>query len=477
MDVVSDYFDIQLMAGSTKPNIKIKTADYLGGNDFTDAANWRAPVDADSSITYTLSEDGDTIRVKGFNYDTNYISSTARDNNFFGRKLILEIVTKPDYTAIDNAFAAGILTSENIPTNDTAAILDSSNINVAYTTSPTLKANKVLYQIDERGSIRTHGTFYRYPGAAVQVFAKPINTPEYSYSEWSSTDVTISNNGFTMPEGDAVLMSVASVNKYTVSYEYRDFVPQGTYPASAPASKDYASGEVVDLAKVEAPEGYVFSGWVEDDLDVPANTTAFHMPTEDLHFVGYFIAEPSEWKVEYYFEVLDDTPGTVDYAQTADDTDTFTANTGTEVTATVPHFDGFTYDSNGANVTKGTVKGDGSLTLKLYYKRNLHSVSYEYINTVIGASQLPATVQYKYGQIVDIAPAATAPGYTFSGWSIRSGASAIENGQMKMPDSDVVLRGSFVANSGTAYRVEHYFESSESTDKNDRSNYEIKPAY
>ncbi|MBE5996030.1 MAG: hypothetical protein E7240_01580 [Lachnospiraceae bacterium] len=68
-----------------------------------------------------------------------------------------------------------------------------------------------------------------------------------------------------------------------------------------------------------------------------------------------------------------------------------------------------------------------------------HTVTYTYTGTVpAGASALPAAASYEEGATVTVAPAATAPGYTFSGWS--------RTGSFKMPNTNVVITGSFTAN-------------------------------
>ena len=87
----------------------------------------------------------------------------------------------------------------------------------------------------------------------------------------------------------------------------------------------------------------------------------------------------------------------------------------------------------------------------MYYIRNSYEVTYEYEGEVpTGASELPAKATYKYGENVTVAGAATALGYTFSGWDKK------EN--FTMPASNVVIKGSFTANDDTQYKVEHYLE-------------------
>ena len=62
---------------------------------------------------------------------------------------------------------------------------------------------------------------------------------------------------------------------------------------------------------------------------------------------------------------------------------------------------------------------------------------------------MPTEETYKYGANVTVAEEATAPGYTFSGW---------DKEDFTMPAEDVVIKGSFTANTDTQYKVEHYLQ-------------------
>ena len=69
-----------------------------------------------------------------------------------------------------------------------------------------------------------------------------------------------------------------------------------------------------------------------------------------------------------------------------------------------------------------------------YYTRNSYDVAYAYTGTVpTGASALPEKATVKYGAPVTVAEAATAPGYTFSGWS---------RNDFTMPAENVTITGS-----------------------------------
>ena len=78
-------------------------------------------------------------------------------------------------------------------------------------------------------------------------------------------------------------------------------------------------------------------------------------------------------------------------------------------------------------------------------------VSYAYNGPVpTGASELPAKKGYSIGSDVTVADPATAPGYTFSGWS--------RTGTFTIPEEDIVITGSFTAKTNTKFKAEHYLQ-------------------
>ena len=236
-------------------------------------------------------------------------------------------------------------------------------------------------------------------------------------------------------------------NSYKVTYTYSGTVPSGA--SELPTEKSYKYGEQVTVAEAASAPGYTFSGW--------SRSEKFTMPAEDVVISGSFTANSDTgYKVEHYKETLD---GSYELADTDNN---LKATTDTTVTATQKNYEGFTYDSNvEGTIASGTVTGDGNLVLKLYYVRNTYKVTYEYTGTVpVGASSLPAVETYKYGERVRVAEAASAPGYTFSGWN--------KPVTFTMPAENVVISGSFTANGDTPYKVIHYLQNLDGTTYTER---------
>ena len=250
-------------------------------------------------------------------------------------------------------------------------------------------------------------------------------------------------SGVIAGNGSLVLRLYYTRNTYKVTYTYTGMTPEGA--SALPAEATYKYGAPVSIAEAATAPGYTFSGW--------SRTDDFTMPNEDVTITGSFTANgDTEYKVEHYLQNLDGKGYTL-----ADTEAPLTGETGTTATATPKTYEGFTFDSSvEGTVQSGTIAGDGSLVLKLYYTRNSYDVTYEYTGTVpTGASKVPEKASYKYGATVNIAEVATAPGYTFSGWSRTE--------DFEMPAENVTITGSFTANTNTKYLVEHYLEKLDGT--------------
>ncbi|WP_345941988.1 InlB B-repeat-containing protein, partial [Gemmiger formicilis] len=250
--------------------------------------------------------------------------------------------------------------------------------------------------------------------------------------------------------GSTVLKVYYDRIKYKVEYNYSGFVPADA--SQKPLTVSYKFGKSVEVAPPATAAGYTFSGWTTEDVTVTNGT--FDVPANDVTFTGSFTAQSGiAYKVEHYKQTLNGT-----YPTTPSETENLTGTTGETVNAEPKSYPGFTYDPSAkGTVTEGTIKGDGSLTLKLYYTRDEFKVTYAYSKTAPeGAAAAPAEATYKYEEPVNVAAQPELDGYTFNGWTTAD--VPVVEGAFTMPAKNVAFTGYFTANTNTPYTVIHYLE-------------------
>ena len=474
-DHISPYFDL---ATNSTSDITLQTA--LRKADGT----WANPV-TEAGITATVTNDNTMISVKGFDFDKNFISDTPRDTNFYGKKLIITIKVKPDYIAID-ADKSDIKNADGwIDTNNGAANITNTNgTEVAKVNSPKIQLHKITYKVDGE----EYDYFYLMPNENHNLISEP-NRAGYESSGWSSDDVTISSDSFTMPKKDVI---VEGHYKYKVTYKYNVSPTPDRWP-EIPDSYNQISGEAIlytydtevivkdDLIK----NNYVFKGWRMGNKNVVItggtedDVTSFIMPKENVELIAHFEPESGDkiYRVEHWLERIDsiDEAGYVaEYAYDSGDNilgknfgRVYNAERHDEnnksVSASWVTYHGFKPIEGNPSVVTGTVNADNDLVLKLYYEREKYNVTYDY-NMPVGVAkpEVPSGDAYYYGQNVTLKTAATIEGYEFTGWTtedIDVNNDAKDN-EFSMPNKDVKFVGTYKP-ADVDYEVEYYLQNLE----------------
>ncbi len=261
--------------------------------------------------------------------------------------------------------------------------------------------------------------------------------------------VTYNANGGTSTKSSEV--STKSFNGWTKSgLGSYDAVSQtftyGTGNAKLTASY---SNNSVTLPQVTFT-GYTLEGWYSDSefKNRVGSAGAAYTPTADITLYAKKASNAdTKYTVEHYLENADGT-----YSSTASYKDTLYGTTDSTVTATANTYTGYTYDSTiTGTVASGKVVANGSLVLKLYYKRNYYTLTLT--SSPSAGGTLEKSGSYKYGTTVTI-KATAKPGYTFNGWStattgitIASTSSATTT--FVMPAKNVSITGNFKTNAYT----------------------------
>ena len=166
----------------------------------------------------------------------------------------------------------------------------------------------------------------------------------------------------------------------------------------------YTVNDNINLKPAEK-EGYEFKGWFEDKDFKGEPTTTITDRAENITLYAKWEAKPAGYKVEHYKETKN---GEYELAVTK----TLTGKTDEEVTAAPLEFEGYTENTKHAErVTKGTIKSDGSLVLKLYYDKIVYTVSFDPQNgKKIDDQKVP------YSEKAQEPTKPTKEGYEFSYW-------------------------------------------------------------
>ena len=121
----------------------------------------------------------------------------------------------------------------------------------------------------------------------------------YRFTGWSSSDVTITDEKFTMPNNNVeISANFTPLTKHSVTYSINSTVPADF---SFPATEQYyegASVKINSLKKGDVINGLVFDGWVVNGITIGDNTK-FIMPDNDVNIVGQF--KQPEYSVIYRF--------------------------------------------------------------------------------------------------------------------------------------------------------------------------------
>lgn len=160
---------------------------------------------------------------------------------------------------------------------------------------------------------------------------------------------------------------------------------------------------------VPARDGYDFGGWwIDEDHQVTAQEG--NVTEEHTLFAKWTPRGDTPYTIAYYLQTVE-----LDgYEQT--EAITLFGVTGSTATAQAKSYPGFhSNEDHPDRLLSGLVKGDGSLTLALYYDRDSVTVSIDFGDGGLQTQEIP------YGGTIAKPNDPTRPGYIFNGWKDENG--------------------------------------------------------
>ena len=247
----------------------------------------------------------------------------------------------------------------------------------------------------------------------------------------------------------------SSDHYYSTQYEVDTYtVSESKYTLTVDdKSTEHVAGEKLSFTAAEK-DGYTFTGWkvtgLPTDVDTTKATISFTMPANNVTLKAQYTKNAPE---TYELKVTDAKVTLKDGGAVADLT---AVRVGTELVATAPEKDGYTFTGwevtglpADVDTTKATISFKmpaNNVTLTPQYEKNTYTL------TVDGKAE-----KRTFGEEVTV----TAPkkdGYTFTGWE-KEGLPADANIDgatitFKMPANNVMLKAQYTENAPKTYKLD-----------------------
>lgn len=222
-------------------------------------------------------------------------------------------------------------------------------------------------------------------------------------------------------------------------------------------TKGYIGSTVNVTSEEPKREGYTLAGWntAKDGNGTVYEAGDLYTLTEndDILYAQWTANPDTRYTVEYYYQENGAYPAAAtNSAPRHDATDAEVKVTEADMK---PAKGGYVYDADAANVLEGTVAGNGSTVLKVYFKQQFKVT---YAPGTYGTFAQQETDGLDYGAETPAAPEGEAltheEGYTFNGWSPVVEASVTAN---------VTYEAQWTERNDLSYKVLYYYDDETAT--------------
>ena len=223
--------------------------------------------------------------------------------------------------------------------------------------------------------------WYDYDGTTLLtttrfLFGQTVTAPEVSASREGYTFAGWNAGTVTMPV-DGISFNAKDHGSWTANTYKVHFDANGGSGTMAEQSLTYDRLESLK-ASAFAREGYTFAGWsltADGTVRYADQAQVINLAASGTVtlYAQWEAGTATAYQVVYYGENLDGN------GYEAIKTENRTGVTGANAAATAIEIPGFTYDAaNSENVLSGEIAADGSLVLKLYYRRNSYTLTLDF---------------------------------------------------------------------------------------------------
>ncbi len=366
----------------------------------------------------TVSEDGNTVVDINYtrnSYDVNWYNGSApvlAGNYKYGSELVIpsdpSAVAGKHFVGWNtdaNATVALSLGGKTVEGAATYYAIFATNDSKSYTVNHYKQNLDGTYPTDPEETETGSGTV----GLQTQATAK-------TYTGFTAPE-TISQE-IIKADGTTVVDIKYTRNSYDVKW----------YNGSAPVlTGNYKYGSALEIpADQKAEAGKHFVGWNTNASATSALTlTDATVESAVIYYAIFVDNDNKSYVVNHYQEGLDG-----NYPATPTTTDNGSGIWGLQTNASAKNYEGFTAQ----NFSQATIKEDGTTVVEIYYKRNIHILTWSIgYGTLESESYTKGSVMF--GATI-IEPKLNREGYTHKGWSLTNGGNTTVVAT-QMPDADL----------------------------------------
>ena len=357
---------------------------------YWDNDTWQRPFTASSLLNEPLSKDmnvyakwqGDGISFKTLiadDKDNVYgkVSNTQQTFSFLNE---VSVTGKATFVVSNDIYGVNQIPTKTVPLNvgdNTYYVLESIGSNIRLFTVTIRR--KPMYTV----------SFDTYGGSSV--LSQQIEEDAFATEPAAATRQGYTFNGWNYDFTKAVTQDVNIFAKWLANDYVVSFNANG---GDSVADLTVTYNEPYTLP-TPVKNGYTFLGWNYNGSNFDQNGV-WNIAQNITLVAKWTENENTPYIVEYFFENIEDGGYTLDDTYT----ENLTGKTDTEVSVNAKQIEHFTFNSAKSNV-KGNVYGNGSLVLKLYYTRDVYTVT---LNTDFPLQNgLAGAGKYKYGKQTTIA--------------------------------------------------------------------------